>query len=529
MKLHRVCLALSSLLLFTACPDQGLICPEGQVACGEGSAATCQEFRSDPDNCGGCGVACGDGQACVEGSCRCQPGATFADGACVFTSFDADNCGTPGTVCGADRVCSAGACVSACPASATRCGRSCVELTDNDVHCGACDNACGSATSCHAGTCEYDVVAACSTNGQLVGMQAGSDLLGPTRAVGTNRPMALAPLRDVILVPDVDQGMVQARQSDLVTVGTTVGVGTDARFVLTEDPFVYVVNSVSGTLQIFEAGGASGGGHELALRAELPLSETDQGNTFAQGVAKSGSTLYIPLQGGFGAAAAEGQKVLRVNVSNPSLPAREGAIDLTTVALNSFDGGVTLPRPADAVVHRGALYVALTNLDEAYAPGGPGILAKVDLATGNVTAITLDSNVCLAPTELVSSGDRLLVSCLGKVEYSWTHPYPIVKAEKSGLVVLDGNDAPLAHWTPGGCQDGNDAGCLLAVPSRFAVLGDDVYLGDQNGGRMFVLELKADGGIVERRGFHATSGPLQACPVDPERQVSNLIDVLAVP
>jgi len=520
---------LSLVLFLTACPEQGIVCPEGQVACGQGAEAVCQEFRSDPDNCGGCGVACGAGQACVEGSCRCQPGATFSNGACVFTAFDPANCGTPGTVCGEGTVCSEGACVASCPATATQCGRSCVALEDNDVHCGVCDNGCGSGTSCHDGSCKYDVVAACSTNGQLVGMQAGSDLLGPARAVGPNRPLALAALREVIIVPDVDQVLNQVSQTDLVTVGTSVNVGTDARFVLSEDPFVYVVNSVSGTLQIFEATEPSAGGHVLAQRSELPLSEGDNGNTYAQGVVKSGNTLYIPLQGGFGDAAAEGQKVLKVDVTNPALPARAGAIDLTTVPLNSFDGGTTLPRPADAVVHKGALYVALTNLDLGYVPAGPGILAKVNLGTGELSSITLDSNECLAPTELVSDGERLFVSCLGKVEYAWTHPYPIVKAEKSGLVILDGEDRRLNAWTPGGCQDGNDAGCQLAVPSRFAVVGNDIYLGDQNGGRMFVLELKADGGIVERRGYNATSGPVQACPVDPELQVSNVIDVLAVP
>ena len=67
---------LAAVLLAAACSKQGgpvgpsLICPAGQVACGP----SCIDVLADPMNCGGCGIPCFAGEACVAGACQCAPG-----------------------------------------------------------------------------------------------------------------------------------------------------------------------------------------------------------------------------------------------------------------------------------------------------------------------------------------------------------------------------------------------------------------------------------------------------------------------
>jgi hypothetical protein len=62
-----------------------------------------------------------------------------------------------------------------------------------------------------------------------------------------------------------------------------------------------------------------------------------------------------------------------------------------------------------------------------------------------------------------------------------------------------------------------------------ALAGGQLYVGDQNGGRVFVLEGTA-GQLSERRGYFADGGaPIQACPVSPTLGYSNVSDLLAVP
>jgi hypothetical protein len=55
-----------------------------------------------------------------------------------------------------------------------------------------------------------------------------------------------------------------------------------------------------------------------------------------------------------------------------------------------------------------------------------------------------------------------------------------------------------------------------------------VYVGDQSGGRLFVLEGPQ---LVERRGYFAVDGgpPIQACAVNAMLGYSNVSDVLALP
>ena len=94
-----------------------------------------------------------------------------------------------------------------------------------------------------------------------------------------------------------------------------------------------------------------------------------------------------------------------------------------------------MPRPFAVVAHRGQVYVALNNLDpDSYAPAGPGLLAKVDPATDAVRVIDLGADVCLNPQWLASVGERLAVSCGGRVRYSPGYEVEAVEAAPAGGV-----------------------------------------------------------------------------------------------
>jgi hypothetical protein len=100
--------------------DEGLTCALG--ARSDGGTGTCcnevcTDFTSDSANCGACGQACPSGQACHQGWCgfdgctpdrqgnRChlrdaQAQGTCCGTTCLDTSQDANNCGYCGLVCG---------------------------------------------------------------------------------------------------------------------------------------------------------------------------------------------------------------------------------------------------------------------------------------------------------------------------------------------------------------------------------------------------------------------------------------------
>ena len=141
-----------------------LSCPAGQVACG----ALCTVLASDPSNCGLCSHGCGASEFCRDGACAgsCAPGQTVCAGACVATTSDPANCGACGTVCPARanalQVCAAGHCAMVCNAGYADCdgmaANGCEAATGNDpTSCGACGRACPGGTNarpaCDSGRC----------------------------------------------------------------------------------------------------------------------------------------------------------------------------------------------------------------------------------------------------------------------------------------------------------------------------------------------------------------------------------------
>ena len=75
----------------------------------------CIPVSMDPDNCGGCGITCGEGEVCTGGQCvdegDCPGGLTACDGICTDTIYDSDHCGLCGNVCGEGQGCAGGQCV----------------------------------------------------------------------------------------------------------------------------------------------------------------------------------------------------------------------------------------------------------------------------------------------------------------------------------------------------------------------------------------------------------------------------------
>lgn len=160
-------------------PDGGQTgCLSPEVDCG----GACVDLSVDPANCGGCGLACGEGTTCELGLCRCEdswyghgvlycvPGEDCVDGDCICplgrvdcgdvcsdVSMDEANCGQCDGFCAGD--CVSGVC--RCRDDLVECERpawqgggvACTDLATDPVHCGTCGNVCGAGEWCVGGEC----------------------------------------------------------------------------------------------------------------------------------------------------------------------------------------------------------------------------------------------------------------------------------------------------------------------------------------------------------------------------------------
>lgn len=126
-------------------------CPTPLTNCGGG----CTDPRSDPTNCGACGRRCATGTVCQAGACvaRCGMPLTFCPSGCVNPNTDPNNCGGCNNVCLAGSRCVNGICQSACGAGLVMCPSGCASLLSDPSNCGACNRLCPPDRMCSRGDC----------------------------------------------------------------------------------------------------------------------------------------------------------------------------------------------------------------------------------------------------------------------------------------------------------------------------------------------------------------------------------------
>ena len=174
---------------------------KGYTQCGGGQTADSiicvheDTFKTDRNNCGGCGDVttgdhiCGSGEVCVNGSCVTNscPDTTLtlcstpSGNQCINVKSNlADNCGSCGYTCAnhsigvaTSNTCLNGVCQYSCPNTHENCGGNtertvqCISyesMQSDNYHCGSCDKVCGSAESCIDGAC---VTIGCSDGNTL--------------------------------------------------------------------------------------------------------------------------------------------------------------------------------------------------------------------------------------------------------------------------------------------------------------------------------------------------------------------------
>jgi hypothetical protein len=195
-------------------------------------------------------------------------------------------------------------------------------------------------------------------------------------------------------------------------------------------------------------------------------------------------------------------------------------VDLAGLDLRAFDGGTTVARPWAVAAHRGAVYAVLSNLHpETWKPGGPGLLARIDPGTSAASVVGLGAG-CLNPQWAAEVGERLAVSCAGRTTLDETRNYALTELTQAGVALLDGRDQLQDFWPAPMPLDGG----AVFLPGRFSVVGGRIFLGDQNSGRMVVLDA-SDAGLTAVRGLD-TAVPL--CPLDPFG-IANVHDLVALP
>lgn len=529
MTLQRHLLCLSFAATLVACNPTTVVCRAGTERCGAG----CADFTSDNRNCGACGQACAVGQACVMGACSCQPGTTACGDTCAVTENDPSNCGGCGQACATGEVCEAGQCSNRCSAGLAMCNLSCVNVATSAQHCGGCGQACQSAQRCQAGRCTYDFVAACFRTGQLVGMSAVNYTRGVLTDFG-NGPGALTVMEDTVLGLDgIDNVVYQAVASAQFNEASQVlsqrrlynAAAAIPNQAVVEGERVFVANAGAGTLQVLKKG--AGGGLSLDAGVEGGISMGTVGelafgpNTYPQGLVVVGQSLWVPLYGGGGAVeSAQGQRVVRVDISQPDSPRDGGSFSLAGLDLHAFDGGASLPRPWAITARGTVVYVALNNLAPDYSPGGPGLLARIDTGTQAITGVDLGS-ACLNPQWVSVAGDSVVVSCGGKVLYDST--YKALGTTGAGAAIVNMRDEVTGRWSAD-CAMG-DSTCQTFLPGRFAVRDGKMWIADQNSGRVAVLDVSGGTMTPVRVGAEAVA----VCPGEMGTNLANVADVLALP
>ncbi len=156
-----------------------IACDELAADCNHNPDDGCEVLTGeDPANCGGCGIACKNGDVCWKGACGCPSGFAQCGKECKNLDSDDLNCGACGKVCEApksgdpswlcgsdlqppntDWGCATGACKLVCNPLFGDCNFDiCTDGCETDEHfdplnCGACGHHCDANQDCVDGAC----------------------------------------------------------------------------------------------------------------------------------------------------------------------------------------------------------------------------------------------------------------------------------------------------------------------------------------------------------------------------------------
>ena len=101
----------------------------------------------------------------------------------------------------------------------------------------------------------------------------------------------------------------------------------------------------------------------------------------------------------------------------------------------------------------GSAFVSLTNLDDSFTPGGPGMLVRIQPETGAVTVILLggaDDHACTNSGVVRNDGDRLLAVCAGSFSAQDPGGRAVIEVDPSTNAPIR-KSAPPAGFQPQVC------------------------------------------------------------------------------
>jgi hypothetical protein len=155
-----------------SCQGGGGAAP-GLAACpGTNGAPLCTNLYNDSANCGACGTICRDNTYCQGGRCLAPPtcmlpqlmcvDATGTKQYCTDVNVDSQNCGRCGVICGNGTYCQAGVCMTgtiSCPATTKPCPQAdgkinCARVDSDPGNCGACGLVCPANMVCQNYNCQ---------------------------------------------------------------------------------------------------------------------------------------------------------------------------------------------------------------------------------------------------------------------------------------------------------------------------------------------------------------------------------------
>jgi len=389
---------------------------------------------------------------------------------------------------------SAGLCLS----GAEMCGKSCAFVENDNNHCGSCNRACAGNQHCADGQClpcerESRVYAACFATGEVAVLSSATRSLVERQVVG-DKPQALGGKGEVLLCADDGaQQLLRLNAQTLQPVGDAVRTGETPIHVSISGAYVYVVNAGSNTLQLVDT-------QDKPDSTWMTVGEVSFGpNTSPQSLALFGNQGFVPLYGNLmSGETSVGQRLSRINLSNPASPELDGAADFTSLHLQSYPGRKALPLPYDVVRHQDALYVALNNLDvdakPVPVPAGPGLIAKVEPQSMKSSVLSL-GDTCRNVTTLASNGKQLVASCAG----DWGTTPGV-----AGLALLEDDKVQDTWAAPPGFS-----------PGSLAFKCDELWVANANGGDVFLFSVQGKRLQLLRGEGGSEGGPVETCPLGP--------------